>query len=74
MILTQTNVFDSSTVDASNYNYKTKQLFISFKHATYIYNDVEVEDYESFKNAESQGKAVNEFIKSKYQFQKVEAS
>lgn len=72
MIKTQTNTYDSSTVEASTYDYTNGQLFVTFKHATYLYLEVASEDYELFKGAESQGKALNEFIKPKYKFQKLE--
>ncbi len=72
MVNTQTNTYNSSTVEASTYDYRNKHLFVSFKHATYLYLNVEVEDYESFRDAESQGKAINQFIKPKYSFEKLE--
>ena len=71
MVTTQTCVYDSSTIEASTYTYKTKELFVTFKHATYLYSNVNVEDYEQFRNAESQGRALNQFIK-KYSYQKLE--
>jgi len=71
MIKTQTNVYDSSTIEASTYDFKTKELFVVFKHATYIYKDVHVVDY-SFANATSQGIALNSVIKGTYSFEKIE--
>lgn len=72
MIRTQTNVYGSSTVESSTYNYTDKELFVTFKHATYLYPQVTIQDYESFRDAESQGKALNQFIKPKYEAQKLE--
>ena len=71
MIKTQTNVYDSSTVESSTYIYKTKELFITFKHATYVYHDVIEADYIQFRESDSQGKALNQFIKP-YKFTKHE--
>jgi hypothetical protein len=71
MVKTQTSVYDSSTIEASTYDYTTKDLFVVFKHATYLYSNVNVDDYEQFRNAESQGRALNQFIK-KYSYQKLE--
>jgi len=72
MIKTQTNVYDSSTVEASTYIYETKELFVNFKHATYRYIDVSEEDYISFSTAKSQGIALNNIIKGTYKYDKLE--
>lgn len=59
--------FDSSNViygecDESNTQYKTVRLV--FKNGLrYQYNDVLVADWVSFKNADSQGKALNKYFK-----------
>ena len=71
MVKTQTNIYDSSTVEGSTYDFKTKELFVTFKHASYVYSNVNVEDYEKFRDAESQGKALNKYIKS-YPYEKWE--
>ena len=63
--------YDSSTLTGTAYNYKHKTLTVHFNHATYIYHDVSRDDFESFNKAESQGKALNEFIKGKYEYDKV---
>lgn len=68
MITTQTNVYDSSTIEASTYNFKTCDLFITFKHATYLYKDVAEIDYKTFAEDNSQGKALNSLIKGKYEY------
>lgn len=72
MVKTQTNTYASSTVESSVYNYEKNELFVTFKHATYLYLGVSKNDYEAFRNAESQGKAINDLIKFKYEFQKLE--
>jgi len=72
MITTQTNVYDSSTVEASIYNFKTKDLFVTFKHATYVYRNVNDVDYITFANDQSQGKALNSLIKGKYEYEQLE--
>lgn len=72
MIKTQTNVYDSSTVEASSYDYETKDLIVTFKHATYLYRDVSVVDYLTFANDKSQGIALNSVIKGVYKYEKLE--
>jgi len=72
MIKSQTNVYDSSTIEASTYVYETKELFITFKHATYVYENVEVTDYLTFANDKSQGIALNSVIKGVYNYKKLE--
>jgi len=72
MIKTQTNIYDSSTIDASSYMYETKALYVTFKHATYVYTDVTEEDYIKFSTAKSQGVALNTFIKGTYEYKKLE--
>jgi len=51
MIRSQTNTYDSSTVEASTYDYTRQELFVTFKHATYLYLRVTKEDYELFCGA-----------------------
>ncbi len=63
--------YDSSTLKSAAYNYKHKTLTVHFNHATYVYNGVSRSDFESFNQAESQGKALNEFIKGKYEYEKI---
>tara|TARA_B110001469_G_scaffold7367_1_gene7526 strand:+ start:781 stop:1008 length:228 start_codon:yes stop_codon:yes gene_type:complete len=72
MIKTQTNVYDSSTVEASTYLYETKDLFITFKHGVYHYLNVEEADYLTFANDKSQGVALNSAIKGVYKYIKLE--
>tara|TARA_R110000772_G_scaffold65904_5_gene147090 strand:+ start:1702 stop:1944 length:243 start_codon:yes stop_codon:yes gene_type:complete len=71
MIKVQNNTYDSSTVEASSYNYKEQILTVLFNHATYIYYNVDVSTYNNFATATSQGRALNEFIKGKFKFDKV---
>ena len=55
------NVIYSECIDSDT---ELKTLKIVFKEGrTYMYRDVNVEDYIRFKNAESNGKAFNQFIK-----------
>ena len=72
MIKTQTNVYDSSTVEASTCNFKTKDLIVTFKHGTYLYRDVSEVDYLAFSNDKSQGIALNNIIKGVYEYEKLE--
>jgi hypothetical protein len=71
MIKIQTNVYDSSTIEASTYEYHSKNLYVAFKHATYRYKEVPVEIYNLFIDAESQGIALNELIKGKFEYEKL---
>lgn len=72
MIKTQTNIYDSSTVKASTYEYESKNLYVVFVHATYKYTAVPSEVYQEFAAAESQGISLNSLIKGKYEFEKLE--
>jgi hypothetical protein len=72
MIKTQTNFYDSSTVKASTYESESKTLYVVFEHATYRYAAVPSEIYQEFANATSQGIALNELIKGKYDYVKLE--
>lgn len=71
MITVQNNTYNSSTVEASSYNYKEQILTVLFNHATYVYYDVDVEAYNKFATADSQGRSLNEFIKGKFRFEKI---
>jgi len=71
MITSATSHYDSSTLTSAAYNFKHKTLTIHFNHASYVYSGVNVEDWNAFNSAESQGKALNEFIKGKYEYEKL---
>ena len=62
--------YDSSNVLYSvcyDTNAEKKTLKVVFKQGrTYLYKDVDVNDYLMFRNSESHGKSVNEFIVKKY--------
>lgn len=59
------NVLFSKCYDKANS--KTKNLKIVFKNGrTYLYKDVDINDYLSFKMAESNGQSVNTYIIKKY--------
>ena len=72
MIKTQANFYDSSTVKASTYEFESKTLYVGFGQVTYRYAQVPVEVYQEFATAPSQGIALNELIKGKYDHEKVE--
>ena len=72
MVKTQTNIYDSSTVKASTYEFESKNLYVVFGHATYRYSEVPVEVYKEFAGATSQGIALNELIKGKFEYEKLE--
>lgn len=73
MITTTHSHYDSSTIKSAAYNYEHKTLTVHFNHATYCYNNVSAEDWNLFNLAKSQGKALNEFIKPNYTFEKINA-
>ena len=61
----ETIFYESSTIKVSEYNFKKNQLIITFHSgAIYMYDNVNVDVYEKFSNADSQGKALNEHIKN----------
>jgi hypothetical protein len=65
------NIYDSSNILASKYVIGTKKLAIIFKGGRqYLYHDVKREDYNTFENAESQGKILNTTIK-KYKAERI---
>ena len=65
----ETVFYESSTISSSQYEYKKNVLLVIFKSGnTYVYKDVDYMNYEKFASAESQGKALNEFIKPNYEY------
>lgn len=69
--------YESSNVKYSeclDYENKLKTLRVVFNNGTqYEYKDVNVNDYLLFREDESQGKAINKYIKAKnYAFEKLE--
>jgi hypothetical protein len=71
MIKTQINTYNSSMITGSSYNFEHKILTVHFNGATYVYEGVDPETYSQFANAESQGRALNEHIKGKFEFSKI---
>lgn len=71
MITSTISHYNSSTIKSAAYNVEYKTLTVHFSHATYIYRDVELADWNLFNMADSQGRALNEFIKPKYEFEKI---
>jgi len=70
--------YDSSNIvysECLDYNGTLKTLLVVFKNGTqYEYNDVPVQDYLFFRDSQSQGKALNEYIKNKnYPYKKIES-
>ena len=72
MITSTTSHYKSSTIKSATYNYEHKTLLVHFNHGSYLYKDVETADWNLFNLAESQGKALNQFIKGKYEYAKYE--
>lgn len=71
MITSTHSHYNSSTLKSAAYNYEHKTLLVHFNHGSYLYKDVETADWNLFNLAESQGKALNQFIKGKYEFEKI---
>lgn len=71
MIKSTISHYNSSTLKSAAYNYEHKTLLVHFNHDSYLYKDVEATDWNLFNLAESQGKALNQFIKGKYEFEKI---
>ena len=65
------NIKYSECIDHDN---ELKTLKVVFNNATqYVYKKVKVQDYLLFRDAASQGKALNEYIKPKgYEYEKLE--
>ena len=67
---TDYNWYESSNVvfsECYDTNTNSKTLKVVFKGGrTYLYQDVDINDYLLFKNSESVGKGLNEFIIKKY--------
>lgn len=49
-------------------------LFVQYNNGIYTYDKVNKETYEELLKAESKGKYLNENIKNKYEFKKLDAS
>lgn len=63
MITLQVNEYNSSTVLASKYDFASETLDILFENGAYRYMKVPVEIYAQFAGADSQGAALNQYIK-----------
>ena len=74
MITSTISHYDSSTIKSAAYSYEHKTMTVHFNHASYVYKEVEAADWNLFNLATSQGKALNEFIKPKYEFEKIHDS
>ena len=65
MIISQSNHFESSTLNSSSYDFNKRELFITFKSSiTYLYKNVNPKIYEEFIGSESHGSSFNRLIKS----------
>jgi hypothetical protein len=72
MITSTTSNYKSSTINSATYNVTDKTLTVVFKWATYVYEAVDVETWDKFNSADSQGKALNEHIKGNFEYAKYE--
>lgn len=63
MITLQVNEYSSSTVLASSYDFSNGTLDILFENGPYRYLAVPADVYEQFATADSQGAALNQYIK-----------
>jgi hypothetical protein len=72
MITSTTSHYKSSTINSATYDVTDKTLTVVFKWATYVYEAVDVETWNKFNLADSQGKALNEHIKGSFEYAKYE--
>lgn len=72
MITSTTSHYKSSTINSATYDVTDKTLTVVFKWATYVYEAVDIETWNKFNLADSQGKALNEFIKGEFEYAKYE--
>jgi|TARA_B110000908_G_scaffold167999_1_gene222016 hypothetical protein len=73
MITSTTSHYKSSTINSATYDVTDQTLTVVFKWATYVYEAVDVETWNKFNLADSQGKALNEHIKGSFEYAKYEA-
>lgn len=70
---TDLSSYNSSNVKYSIYSQKTQMLQVIFSDGSaYVYSEVPMKTYSQFKTAKSQGKALNELIKHKFPYVKME--
>lgn len=73
MILSQTTLVKSSTIESIYYSNETLELMVTFKNnSTYTYQGVTYEDYLKLITSDSIGKSLNQLIKGKYEYKKHE--
>ena len=72
MITSTTSHYTSSTINSATYNFTDKTLTVVFKWATYVYEAVDQNTWDKFNTADSQGKALNEYIKGEFEYTKHE--
>ena len=70
MITSTTSHYKSSTINSATYDVTDQTLTVVFKWATYVYEAVDVESWNKFNSADSQGKALNEHIKGSFEYAK----
>lgn len=71
MILSQTTMVKSSTIESMHYSNETNELMVTFKNnLTYTYQGVTYEDYLKLIMSDSIGKSLNQVIKGKYKYEK----
>lgn len=72
---TEICIYESSMIHSSNFNFDTNELKVEFKGGTtYIFNSVDEVDYKAFSNAESIGKAFNQYIRHQYEGSKIDGT
>ena len=72
MVTSTTSHYTSSTINSATYNFTDKTLTVVFKWATYVYEAVDVATWVNFNSADSQGKALNDYIKGEFEYAKYE--
>ena len=70
------NDSQSSLVNQVNYSLKNKELQVKLRDRggnlhTYIYEQVPAEEFQKFSKAKSKGKFFNQYIKNKYDFERI---
>jgi len=72
MVTSTTSHYKSSTINSATYDFTDKTLTVVFKWATYVYEAVDVATWVNFNSADSQGKALNDYIKGEFEYAKYE--
>lgn len=61
----------SSNIKKIGFDSEENKLYVQYTSGLYVYENVNKDLFEAFKQAESKGKFINENIKGKYEFKKL---